>query len=69
MSQNDFVWKTSHGEIPVGTIFEVLTKEGISLGKVRIEENNSLTYFMPTIPEDFLVSEEVGDYIFKEIKE
>ncbi|MBR4694000.1 MAG: hypothetical protein IKP07_04240 [Bacilli bacterium] len=70
MSQNEFVLKTSQGEIPVGTIYEVSDKGGAVIGKVRVELDNNLTYIdMPVVPEDFLVSEEIGDYIFNEIKE
>lgn len=70
MSQNEFVLKTSQGEIPVGTIYEVSDKGGTVIGKVRVKLDNNLTYIdMPVVPEDFLVSEEIGDYIFNEIKE
>ena len=70
MSQNEFVYKTSHGEIPIGTIFEVSDKGGAVIGKVRVELDNNLTYIdMPVVPEDFLVSEELGNYTFNEIKE
>lgn len=65
MSQNEFVWKTSHGEIPVGEVYRVLDKDENVIGKVRVELNNNLTYIdMPVVPEDFLVSEEAGEYIF-----
>lgn len=70
MSQNEFVYKTSQGEIPAGKVFEVLNQDQEVIGKVRVERENNLTYIdMPVVPEDFLVSEEIGNYIFNEIEE